>query len=108
MLVGLPLEAEPMHRVLDGVDVFLLFLDRVRIVKAQMTAAAILLRQSKVQADRLGVAKMQVAVRLRRKARHHLAILARTEVGLDDLADEVAGGRKAGFVHGFDSKTGTL
>ena len=49
-------------------------------------------RDAEVQADRLGVADMQVAVRLRREPRHHALRAAGIQVGLDDVANEVAAG----------------
>ena len=64
-----PVEAEPAHVRLDGVDVRLLFLLRVRVVEAEVTAAAELVGDAEVEADRLRVADVQVAVRLRREAR---------------------------------------
>src|SRR4051812_13508684 len=99
MLVRLPFEAEPAHGFLDGVDVFLLFLRRIGVVEAKVTAPAVLLGQAEVEADRLGMAEMQVSVRLRRKARDDFLVPARRQVGLDDLADEIARGRKSRFVH---------
>ena len=51
------------------VDVLLLFLLRVGVVEAQVADAAVVARQAEVQADALGVADVQVAVRLGRKAR---------------------------------------
>ncbi len=87
-----PVEAEPAHVGLDGVDIFLLFLHRIGVVEAQVAAPAEFLRDAEIQADRLGVADMEVAVRLGRKAGHHLFGAAGVEVGLDDVADEVAPG----------------
>src|SRR4051812_29965198 len=86
ILVRLPLEAEPVNGLLDGVDVFLLFLRRIGIVEAKMAAAAVLLRQAEIQADRLGVAEMKIAVRLGRKPGDDLLVPAGGEVRLDDLA----------------------
>ena len=63
-----PVEAEPAHVLLDGVDVLLLFLGGVRVVEAQVAAAAELLGDPEVQADRLGVAEVEVAVGLGREA----------------------------------------
>ena len=63
-----PVEAEPAHVALDGVDIFLLFLGRIGVVEAQMAPAAEFLGNAEIQADRFGVADMQIAVRLRRKA----------------------------------------
>ena len=40
-----PVEAEPAHVGLDGVDVLLLLLDRVGVVEAQVAAAAELARR---------------------------------------------------------------
>ena len=66
-----PIEAQPAHVALDGVDVFLLFLGRIGVVEAQVAAAAELLGDAEIQADRFGVADMEVAVRLGRKAGDH-------------------------------------
>ena len=85
-----PVEAEPAHVALDGVDILLLFLGRVGVVEAQVAAAAELLGDAEVEADRLGVADVQVAVRLGRKAGHHRRVPLGVEVGLDDVADEIA------------------
>ena len=45
----------------------------IRVVEAHVAAAAVHLGLSEVEAHGLGVADVQVAVRLRRKARHPLA-----------------------------------
>src|SRR5947207_6621942 len=65
--IGSPVIAEPVHVGLDGIDIFLLFLGRIGVVEAQMAAPAELLRDAEIKGNRLGVADMQVAVRLRRK-----------------------------------------
>jgi hypothetical protein len=57
-----------MHRIDDGVYVFLFLLLRVGVVEAQVAGAGVVQGQAKVQADRLGMAEMQVAVGLRREA----------------------------------------
>jgi hypothetical protein len=69
VLVRSPIEAEPVDRLLDGVDVFLLLLRRIGVIESQVADPAVLLRQPEVEADRLGVAEMQVSVWLRRKPR---------------------------------------
>jgi len=56
-----------LHISLDRVDVLLFFLFRIGVVEAQPTNAAEFFCQTKVQADRTGVADVQIAVRLRRK-----------------------------------------
>src|SRR5665647_1133197 len=57
-----------------------------------MTAAAEFLGNTEIQADRLGMADMEVAVRLGRKAGDDLLDASGIEVGPDDIADEVAAG----------------
>src|SRR5690606_13780168 len=61
-----------------------------------------LLRYAEVQADRLGVADMQVAVRLRRKARDDLLVPSRLQVGRDDVANEIATNSAFGLVRCHD------
>ena len=58
--------------------------------KRRVAAAAEFLGDAEIEADRLGVADVQIAVRLRRKAGHDLLDAAGVEIGLDDVADEIA------------------
>ena len=83
----IPLEAEPAHVLLDGVHVLLLFLLGIGVVEAQVGEAAELVGQTEVEADGLGVADVQVAVGLRRKARldDGVAVLLRLQI-LDEHA----------------------
>ena len=85
-----PVEAEPVDIALDGVDVFLLLLGRIGVVEAQIALAAELLGDAEIQADGLGVSDMEIAVGLRRKPGDDLAGAAAGEIGLDDVANEVA------------------
>ena len=84
----LPVEAEPADVLQHGVDELDVLGDGVGIVEAQVALAAVLLRQAEVDADRLGVADVEEAVRLRREARVH-AGPSGGDVRLDDLFDEV-------------------
>ena len=84
-----PLKTEPLHIVLDVLHVFGFFRYGVGVVKAQVGFAAIFFAEAKVQANAFGVAQMQVAVRLRRKARGNGFVFARSQVGLDNLFNEV-------------------
>ncbi len=85
-----PVEAEPAHVALDGVDIFLLLLGRVGVVEAQIAAAAELFREAEIEADRFGVADMEIAVGLGREAGDHGLAAPGVEIGLDDVADEIA------------------
>ena len=95
-----PVEPEPLHVGLDRVDVLDVFLGRVGVVEAQVAAAAELAGDTEVQADRLGVADVQVPVRLRRKARRDAPRMTRRpDVLRDDRANEVEGfGRGRGHL----------
>src|SRR5262249_42802827 len=109
--MGSPVEAEPAHIALDGVDVFLLLLRRIGVVEAQVAAAAELLCDAEIEADRLGVADMQIAVGLRRKAGHHRGVALRGEIRLDDVADEITPHlryRRSGFSHAASIPLSTL
>ena len=106
MEVLAPVEAEPAHVVHDRVDVFLALLGGVGVVEAQVTAAAIVMRQTEVDADRLGVADVQIPVGLGRKASDDPAVeTAGAIVFLDDLADEVGPRR---VVHRTDPTSSSL
>ena len=56
-----PAEAQPADVLLDGVDVLCILFRRIRIVKAQVAEAVVVLGQAEVQANRLGVTDVQVA-----------------------------------------------
>ena len=57
------------------------------------------LREPEIEVDRLGVADVQVAVGLRRKARVHAsAVLVGLQILEDDVADEIGLRRNGGFV----------
>src|SRR5712671_3347457 len=75
MEVASPIEAEPAHVALDRVDVFLFLLHWIGVVEAQMAAPAKLLRHTEIEADRLGMADMEIAVGLGRKPGHHLTAM---------------------------------
>ena len=66
----------------------------VGVVEAQVAVAAELPGHAEIERDRLGVADVEVAVGLGRKARDHLAAEAARPVVLEnDVANEVAGFR---------------
>ena len=92
-------QSQPSQRTsrLDRLDVLRLLGDRVRVVEAQVGAAAVGPREAEVEEDRLRVADVQEAVRLGREAGDDAAAVpAGREVGLDDLGEEVRGARGVG------------
>src|SRR5437773_921116 len=66
--VRAPVEAEPAHVRLDRLDVLGGFLGGVRVVEAEVAAPAELQREAEVEADRLRMTDVQIAIRLGRKA----------------------------------------
>jgi len=80
-----------MHIGHDRVDVLRFLFYGIRIVHADVTSAAKLVSNPKVEANRLRMADMQVAVWLRRKTRADLLVFARAEVVRDDITDKIRG-----------------
>ena len=62
-----PVKPQPMDILLYSVHVLHVFLGRIGVVHSQIADSAKLFRRAKVDADSLGVADVQIAVRLRRK-----------------------------------------
>ena len=83
-----PVEAEPVDVALDRIDILDVLLDGVRVVEAQVALAAVFLGQTEVDADALGVADVQVAVRLGREARLYAGFALGDRL-FDDLFEEV-------------------
>jgi len=87
-----PVEAQPVDVVLDGLDVLGVLLRGVRVVHAEIAQAAELFGGAEIDAESLAVADVQVAVRLRRKARvdsEALKLSAGGDVLLHKVVDKV-------------------
>ena len=80
-----------MHILLDGVHVFHILLGGVRVIHAQGGLSLIVARNAEVDAKRLRMPDVKIAVRLWRETRAdvtHLVFPAENVV-VDDFADEV-------------------
>ena len=86
-----PAADQPAHVRDDGRDVLDVLLDRVGVVEPQVALAAVFAGDPEVEADRLGVADVQIAVGLRREARDDPRIAMLRDMLRDDVADEIAG-----------------
>ena len=96
-----PIEAQPADVLHDRVDVFDFLLRGVGVVEAEVAQPPVVPRDAEVQADRLGMADVKVAVRLRRKAGVDAVVAAAGQVGVDVFAEEVGGSRGGiGCAHG--------
>ena len=85
-----PVVAQPADRLGDRVLELDFLLQRIGVVVAQVAGAVVLGGEAEVQDDRLGVAVVQVAVGLGRKARDHApAVLVGALVVGDDGAQEI-------------------
>src|SRR2546426_8236239 len=74
-----------------GIDVFDFFFGRVGVVVTQVANAAEFTSDAEVEADALGMANVEIAVGLGRKAGVDLPVFRRDHVGCNDGADEVTG-----------------
>ena len=101
-----PVEAEPADVAHDRVDVLLALLRGVGVVEAEVAAPAELAGDAEVEADRLGVADVEIAVRLRREARDDLAAEpSGLRVRRDQVTDEVGGLRDLRLAHPLNGIT---
>ena len=73
----------------DRIHILDFFFRGIGVVHPQITNAAELAGDTEVEADGFGVADVQIAVWLRWKARDRCLMLTGSEVGLDDVADEI-------------------
>src|SRR5262249_17440657 len=97
-LAVVPIEAEPAHVGAYGLDVLDILFARIGVVEAEVGQTAELRGDAEVEAYRLRVPDMEIAVRLRRKARvHSAAVFVLRAVLHDDVADEM-GRRGLDFV----------
>ena len=84
-----PVEAQPVDVLLYGVHILGVLLDGVGVVEAQVRLAAVLLSQSEINAYRLGVADVQVAVGLGWKTGLDGSVLALAEALFNNLFQEI-------------------
>ena len=75
--------------MLYRLDELLFFFRRVGIVKTQIAAARIIVRDTKIQDDRLGMSDMQITVWLGWKAGMDRLVLTAIKILLDDLANKI-------------------
>ena len=86
----LPVEAQPADVRHDGLDVLHFLFAGVGVVEPEVADPAELLGHAEIEADRLGVADVQVAVGLRGKAGHDPAVVfAGLQVCGHDVANKV-------------------
>ena len=86
-----PVESKPADIFLNRLYVFRIFRRRVRIIHAEMTDPARLLAgNAEVEADRLGMPDMEIAVGFRRKTSDHpAAMFACGTIGRNQFTNEV-------------------
>ncbi|VTR69198.1 conserved hypothetical protein [Desulfosarcina cetonica] len=87
----IPVKAQPVDILHDGVHIFHVFLGGVGVVEAQVASPMIGLGHAEVQADRFGMADVQVSVGFGRKSGGHPSVVfmgfqIRFDNGLDKMA----------------------
>ena len=85
----IPLEAQPLDVLLDGVHVLGVFLGGVGVVVPEVGFTAVLLRQAKIEADTLGMSQVQVTVGFRRETGHDAVHFAFGKVFLYDFFQKI-------------------
>ena len=95
----IPRKAQPFDVILDVFDEHRVLFGGVGIVKAQVALAAVFFGDAEVDAQRLGVADVQKAVRLGRKARAHMVVATAGEVLVDKFLDKVGGAPLLRHIH---------
>ncbi len=97
-----PIETQPANVPLDGLDILHVLCLGVGVIETQMADAAIFLGYAEIERNRLGMADVQEAVRLRREAGDHSAIISAGAVIFgDDFSDEIfVFGNWCGVCHG--------
>ena len=94
----IPLKTQPANVFLDRIDILLLLAQRIGVVESEIAAARKSAGEPKVQADRLGMTDVQVAIGLRRKPNLNPALVeARGDIFDDVFLDEIV--RLALFLH---------
>ena len=66
---------------------------RIGVVHPHVAYAAKLARDPEIEADRFGVADVEIAVRLGREASVNFRALSASHIFCDDIADEIGWGR---------------
>ena len=88
----IPIEAEPFDIALDRFDIFRIFLGRIGIIKTEIRQSAIFLGNAEIQANRLGVAEVEIAIRFRRETgMDPLAICILFVVFIDNIFNKILG-----------------
>ena len=86
----LKISAEPAHIIDDGIHILLVFLRRIGIVKTEIEFPVVFERNAVIQAYRLRVADMQIAVWFGRKTGVHAPLIFVGEkIFVDNIPDEI-------------------
>ena len=84
-----PLEPQPADVFLYALHILDVLFDGVGVVEAEIALPAELLLDAEIDAYRLGVPDVQIAVGLGRKTRDYLVVLPRGKILDDDVLDEI-------------------
>jgi hypothetical protein len=88
--VLIPIEAQPVDILLDGLHILHVFSGGVGVVHPQVAFAAKFFRRAKIDAQGLAVADVQIAVGLRRESGVDMVALAFLQVLADKVLDKIA------------------
>ena len=63
--IATPIEAEPLDRFDDGIDILLIFFFRIGVIETEVTDATVITGKTEVKANALSMADMEVSIRFR-------------------------------------------
>ena len=85
-----PIKTKPFNVFDNCLNIFVIFFFRVGIIKAQIAGSAKLLGKAEIQADRFGMAYMQIAIWLWWKSGNYRFNTASLKVGINYLLNKIA------------------
>jgi hypothetical protein len=91
----IPLESKPVHILHDCIHEVLVFFQGIGIVETEVGSAAEFIGDPEIQANRLCVADVQVAVGLRGKPGNDGGVFSRFEILDNDVSYEI---RRSGLI----------
>ena len=84
-----PTVDQPMHVLHDGIDVLRFLFRRVGVVHSNVADAIELVRNPEIQANRLGMTDMKIAVGFRRKTSFYPGVFSCPQILRHNFADEI-------------------
>ena len=84
------IKTQPGHTVTNRIDIFLRLFLGIGVIKTQMTDTCIIMRNTKIQANTLGMPDMQITIGFRRETGLHTPIpFTGAIIFINNVANEI-------------------